>query len=176
MNPNIIENVTTWLSSVATEILCFLGVLLESNFTIALIGSLSGAFGGAIAAQRVIERTKRREVLLSEFRNNNAAIVVSLSICNSILSLKKQHSLPLYEKFKADQAAIEKFNENAFLGNLAGEKIFQYEADFKIFSAPSIPIDTLKDLVFNKISANGRALRGSLKIPPFPSQTDTVRT
>jgi len=62
---------------------------LNSNFSIALAGSLSGAFGGAVAAQRVIERSKRREIFISELKNTNAAIMVSFSICNMILSLKK---------------------------------------------------------------------------------------
>ncbi|MEK6777597.1 MAG: hypothetical protein AABY87_12090 [bacterium] len=147
-----------WLVDITADVWCSLSAVLNSNFSIALVGSLAGAFAGAVAAQRVIERNKQLEIFLSELRNTNAAIMVSFSICNIMLSLKKQHSLPLYEQFKHDQAAQKSFTEKHESGQLkAGEK-FEYVADLKTFSVPAMPVDTLKDLVFNKVSAHGRPL------------------
>ncbi len=142
----------------ASEIWRFLSTALNSKFSIAFVGSLAGAFGGAVAAQRIIERSKRREIFLKELRSTNAAIMVSFSICNIMLSQKKQHSLPLYEQFKKDQERIEEFSEKRELGKLKPGEKFEYVADFKTFSAPAMPVDTLKDLVFNNISAHGRVL------------------
>lgn len=152
------DSFAAWLAYRATDVWCFLSAALNSNFSIALVGSAAGALGGAVAAQRVIERNKRREIFLIELRNTNAAIMVSFSICNMMLSLKKQHALPLYEQFKHDQAALKAFNERIKSGQLKAGERFEYVSDFKTFSAPAMPVDTLKDLVFNKISAHGRPL------------------
>ena len=134
------------------------GAGLNSNFSTALLGSLAGAFAGAIAAQRIMERSKRRDELLKELRNTNAAIMVSFSICNAALALKKQHVQPLYETFNQEKAALQEFNQQRSSGQRQGNSIYHFQADFIVFEAPTLPMDTLKDLVFNKISAHGRPL------------------
>lgn len=131
---------------------------LKSNLAIAFFSSLAGAFGGAIAAQRVIERSKRRDGFLKELRNTNAAVMVSFSICNALLGLKRQHSLPLYEQFSKDREKANEIHAKLAAGEPMGNDPFHYLADFKTFAAPSVPIETLKNLVFNEISAHGRAL------------------
>ncbi|MGM0987773.1 MAG: hypothetical protein ACQEXI_12425 [Pseudomonadota bacterium] len=131
---------------------------LHSNIAIAFFSSLAGAFGGAIAAQRVIERNKQKEVFLKELRNTNAAIMVSFSICNALLGLKRQHSQPLYEQYTKDRAKAKEIHSKLSAGEDLGTEPFHYLADLKTFSAPSVPIETLKSLVFNDISSHGRAL------------------
>ncbi len=131
---------------------------MNSNLVIALFSSLAGAFGGAIAAQRVIERSKRKEVFLKELRNTNAAIMVSFSICNALLALKRQHSLPLYEQYTKDRGKAEEISKKLAADENVGDEPFHYLADLKTFAAPSVPIETLKNLVFNEVSSHGRAL------------------
>ncbi len=58
----------------------------NTTFATALIGSLAGAFAGAYGAQRIAERSKTKELLLTEIRNTNAAITVA--------SVEKEGLLP----------------------------------------------------------------------------------
>lgn len=132
--------------------------IMNSNFAIAFIGGLTGAFGGALGAQHIAERSKRREELLKELRNTNAAIMVAFSICNAALALKKQHVQPMYEKFGKDKEALRLFKEQRAAGQRQGSAEFRFVADMRTFPAPVVPIATLEQLVFEKISAYGRPL------------------
>lgn len=132
-----------------------LGSALDSGFSTALVGSLAGAFAGAVAAQRIVERSKRREELIRELRNTNAAIMVSFSICNSALALKKQHIIPVCRNYEETRAAFGKYLERQTKG---ASGAFEYVADFRKLVMPVQPIDTLKDVVFNRVSVHGRPL------------------
>jgi hypothetical protein len=132
--------------------------LLNSAFVIAFVGGLTGALGGALGAQHIIERTNRRAELLRELRNTNAAIMIGFSIVNAALALKKQHVQPMYEQFAAHKAALAKFNADRAAGQLAQGAQFPFVADLRSFPHPILPIETLKGLLFEKISAQGRAL------------------
>ncbi len=158
MSSSALISCAAWLSEQTCNILGVIGLGLNSSFSTALLGSLAGAYAGAVAAQRIVERSKRRDELLKELRNTNAAIMVSFSACNTALALKKQHVQPLYEKFNQDKAALLAFNQQRATGQRQGNAVFRYEADLKVFGVPMVPMDTLKDLVFNKISAHGRPL------------------
>jgi len=158
MDLKVITYYAEWLCQKVGEASELAIGVLNSNFTIALFSSLTGAFAGAVAAQGVIEKNKHREIFLTELRHANAAITVSFSICNTMLALKSQHSLPLYEKFKKDQVALKEFKAKLNAGLLKPGEKFDYVADFKTFSAPSIPIEMLKNLVFDKISSPDKAL------------------
>jgi hypothetical protein len=131
---------------------------LNSVFVISFVGGLTGALGGALGAQHIIERTSRRSELLRELRNTNAAIMVGFSIVNAALALKKQHVQPLYEQFNLQKKALEKFNADRQAGTLPQGAQFPFVADLRSFPAPIVPIETLKELLFDKISAQGRAL------------------
>lgn len=130
---------------------------LNSSFAIAFVGGLTGAFGGALGAQHIVERSKRRDELLKELRNTNAATMVAFSICNAAMALKKQHVQPMYEQFVRDNDAIHAFKEQRAAGQLPGTE-YRFMADLRSFPAPTVPIETLKGLVFEKISAYGRPL------------------
>lgn len=158
MDKNDVQNIVDQAYSYLGEVLFVASDLFNSDFSIALVGAAAGALGGALAAQKIIETNKRREIFLNELRSTNAAIVVSSSICNAFLSLKKQHVLPFYEKFNHGVDVVHKFNERKELGELDGDEQCFTEADFRLFECPKVPIDTLKDLVFNKISEHGRPL------------------
>lgn len=132
--------------------------VLNSAFVIAFVGGLSGALGGALGAQHIIERGSRRAELLRELRNTNAATMVGFSIVNAALALKNQHVQPMFEKFQADKAALAKFNVDRAAGLLSEGTAFPFVADLRSFPSPIVPIETLKALIFDKISAQGRAL------------------
>ncbi len=132
--------------------------LLCSPFTLALLGSLAGAFAGAVAAVRIVERRKLREELVKEIRNTNAAIMVSLGICNKALVLKKQHVLPLKAKFAADHAAYAEFVRQRRTGERQGNATPQIAVDTRAVPGLSFSTGTLQSLMFGKIAITGRAL------------------
>lgn len=156
MSSNNKDDYVLCMTDMAVQVFHGLVEVLSSNFSIAFVSSLAGAFGGAVAAQRIIERNKGQEAFLAEMRNSNAAIMVSFSICNTMLSLKKQHSLPLFEQFESARLALEEFEERRRAGQLNAGEGFEYVADFKTFSVPILPIDTLEDLVFHRLSVQGK--------------------
>jgi hypothetical protein len=132
--------------------------VVNSSFIIAFVGGLTGAFGGALGAQHIVERSKNREELLRELRNTNAAIMVSFTIANTALALKKQHIQPMYESFTAEKENLRKFQEESSSQQPQGKRQYHLTGDLRSFPAPITPIETLQELLFHKISAHGRPL------------------
>jgi hypothetical protein len=128
---------------------------LNSNFTVAAIGALAGAYAGARDAQHIAERNKRKEMLVAELNATNSAIMLSFTVCNSALGLKKQIVRPLYDGFMRDKAAYIEHIEKARSDPKAGR--FAYTANLISFLAPLVPIDVLRDLVLQRTSAYGKA-------------------
>lgn len=147
-----------WFSAETCEILDAIGTGLNSSFSTALLGSLAGAFAGAIAAQRIVESNKAREELLKELRNTNAAAMAAFTTCNGSLALKKQHVQPLHTQFITEKTKLEQFKAQRASGQIQDSTTYHFVADMRTFPAPVVPIDTLKDLLFNKISVGGRPL------------------
>lgn len=131
---------------------------MNANFSIAFVGGLTGAFGGALGAQRIVERARQREDWLRELRNTNAATMVAFSACNAALATKKQHTEPMRKKFNDAKEALLKFQAERASGQRQGNAEYHVELDLKVFPAPVVPIETLKDLVFQRLSAVGRPL------------------
>lgn len=131
---------------------------LNSTFFTAIAGSLAGAFAGAYGAQRIAERGKNREELLKEIHNTNAAIMVAFGICNSLLSLKKQHVKSLKETFDAQKLALQTHVDKQKGGEVDKNTIFKFRADFQTLSLMPLPLDILQNQVFEKLSLTGRPL------------------
>jgi hypothetical protein len=129
---------------------------MNSNFAVSVIGACAGAFGGAFGAQRIVERNKRRSELVKELNNSNAAIMVAFSICNSALVLKKQQVQPLYVQYAQELKKLEELKITSI--DKQNNQEYHFIADLRNFPALVVPIEMLKDLVFNKISAFGRVL------------------
>lgn len=120
--------------------------------------SLSGAFAGAYGGQYIVEKIKNRENLLTEIRNTNAAIMMTFDICHSYLSLKKKDVKALKENYDKQLQYIEEFNQRRRQGILSANEVFEFQADLQTLEAIFVPIDTLKKLIFEKISVGGRPL------------------
>lgn len=131
---------------------------LNSNLSVALIGGIAGAFAGALGAQHIAERSKKRDDIVKEIRNTNAAIMVGFAACNSALALKSQHIKPLYDAFCQERDALDRLKKQSNQSPKTATKEYHFSADLRSFPAPIVSVDTLKDLVFNKISSTGRAL------------------
>lgn len=130
----------------------------NSVFFTAIAGSLAGAFAGAYGAQRIAERAKYRDEFLKEIRNSNAATMVSFGICNSLLSIKKQHVKSLKENFESQKAALLDFEKKRNERQISKDEIFNFLADFQTLSLPQLPVDILQKQVFEKLSLVGRPL------------------
>lgn len=129
---------------------------LNSAFAIGFISAFAGAFAGALGAQRIAERTKARTDLLRELRNTNAAITLAVTTCNAALMCKKQHVTPMIEAYAAHKAGAMEAMNAAVRGE--GPTHYRFEADMQFFPAPDGPVESLKNMLFNNISAHGRAL------------------
>lgn len=144
----------TWLTAQWLDIKDFF----NSVFFTAISGSLAGAFAGAYGAQRIAERAKYREQMLKEIRDTNAAITVSFGVCNSLLSIKKQHVKSLKVEFETQRVNLLVFQQKRELGQISKDEIFHFKVDLQTLSLPPLPVDILQNQVFEKLSLVGRPL------------------
>lgn len=135
----------------------FLYTVLNSSFAIAFIGAVAGAYAGAVAAHRSIVKAQEKNEMLKEIRSVNAAIVVSLSICNTLLGLKAQIIQPLFDRFSRDRNAFRAALEERRNGQ-GGSTPFHVQMDFTSFTVPLLPMDALKELIYQRVSAHGKPL------------------
>jgi hypothetical protein len=149
-----IEPFTTALSSAAIAGWQFL----NSNLFIAFVGGFTGAIGGALGAQRISERNRRREEKLKELRYTNAAIMVGYTICNAALALKKQHVQPMRESFLNAKTDLEAFKVKRDAKQVPPDVQFQVQLGMRTYPAPIVPIESLKDIMFQELSVVGRPL------------------
>lgn len=133
-----------------------IGSVLSSAIVLALVSSFAGAFAGALGAQRIAERAKRRDDLVREIRNTNAAIIMAVTTANGAIALKKQHVQPLHHHFTEQRRKAIEAIAQAAQGR--GPTRNHVQADLQLFPSPEAPIDAIKDIVFHRISAYGRAL------------------
>lgn len=132
--------------------------LLNGSFIIAFVGGLTGAIGGALGAQHIVERSQRRKEGLRELRYTNAGIMVSLTICNAAFALKKQHVLPRREAYVKAKSEVEAFKRKREAKEVPSDQELHIEMDLRTFPAPIVPIESLKHMVFQEISVIGRPL------------------
>lgn len=149
-----IESITPLISSAAAAGWQFL----NSNIAVAVIGGFVGAIGGALGAQRIVEHSRKREERLKELRYTNAAIMVAHTICNAALALKKQHVQPMREAFLQSRKDLDEFKEQRRAKHIAKDVEFHLQMDMRTYPAPILPIETLKHIVFQELSAVGRPL------------------
>jgi gas vesicle protein len=124
--------------------------LLDSNFVSAAIGSLAGAVGGAWAAQRIAEQAKRRDDILREIRNTNAAMALTVSITNTFLGIKRQHVKKLYDEFNETKSRVEKaIRENQGRSQPA---VIEFRANLETLPATVTPIEQLQNALFEKVA------------------------
>lgn len=131
---------------------------LNSAFMTSLVGALAGAFAGARAAQRISERSKERDSLLAQMNAINAATTLCFSTFNVAAAFKTQLALPMFEKYNQAKADFDADQQARATGQRQGNAEVVFDSDLKMFSAPSVPIKTLNELVFNKLAAPGRPI------------------
>lgn len=144
---------TGGLSSLLASFLRSLWDLANSNFTAAL----AGAGVGAYTAQWIAEKSEHRRALLIEARATNAAIMLAFATTNAFCILKSQQIQKLvddYRKLVTQVSALQASGPKPG----SGSPVFTFQADLKTVNVPATQLDTLKQLLFEKISLTGRAL------------------
>jgi len=121
-----------------------------------LIAGAFGAFAGAVGAQVIISRGQNKQSLLSELNSVSAALMLSRSICNSFVSLKRQYVRPLQLAFEAANQQYER--------SLQTGQALQIRSDLETFYSPRTPTDALETLVFEKIALRGRGLASAVQL------------
>lgn len=132
--------------------------VLQSTFSTAVVGSLTGAFGGAWAAKKIADRSKLREELLKEIRNTNAAATMIYGIANTYIGLKKQHVKRLYEEYHSQRDNFELFLKSSQARMAPPRQTFQFNADLMTLNTPNSPTEQIENIIFNQISITGPVL------------------
>lgn len=130
----------------------------SSNLFTTISGTIFAAYAGAFGAQKIIQKSNNKEILLKEIRNTNAAIMVAFTICNFFLGLKKQHVKSLKDTFDKQKESLVQFEQEYKLGKIPKGNTFNFTADFETIPISPVPVDVLQTLVFEKISVDGRPL------------------
>ena len=124
----------------------------NSVFFTAIAGSLAGAYGG----QTYCRKGKKREELLTEIRNTNAAIMIAFAVCNSFLSIKKQHVGSLKQSYDSQKTSYFDHIKLSKSGQINSH--FKFIADFQSLFLPPFPLDILRQQIFEKLSVSNRPL------------------
>jgi hypothetical protein len=132
--------------------------VLNSSFSTSLVGALAGAYAGAKAAQIVAERSRTTEQLLLQIRTTNAAMTAAFTICNVLLAFKRQHIKPLHDLFSAQKKELEEFKRARQAGEIAQDKVFEFQADLRSIHVHLLPMNLLERLVYEKLSVAWRPL------------------
>jgi hypothetical protein len=131
---------------------------------------------GALAAQKIADRSAQRESLLLEIRRINTAIMLSYSIVNAGLSLKKQYVKDICSAFANKKAELAEFKAKRAAGQIPADLPFEFQADFRSLQMPLIPSDLLRTQVIEGISIVGRPLTAAISlIGAIESLADTIR-
>lgn len=147
--------------------------VLNSSFSTSLVGSLAGAFGGAYAAQKIADRAKFKDQILSELRHLNAAVAISFGVTNTALMAKGQHILPLFDEHAAE---IQRYRAMEQTGVGAGINTAVYELRMNLVTIPrlSIAIDSLKNLVLSYVHVSSKAINLLTSLEDYLNQLNNA--
>lgn len=132
-------------------------VVLTSSLGEVIIGTFIASFAGVMGAHVLTERFKRKDQYLHELRSTNAAIMSAFEICNSMLSLKKQHVIELLEGHAAAREMFEQQKQAIAAGTVPQGTVFNLVTDFRSLPLMKMPDAVLIKLVFERISSPPRA-------------------
>lgn len=147
-----------------TEMISVLRQLISNDLVeTAIIGGM-GAFFGAWGAHKFLARAEARQSLVTELNNVNSALLLCFSICNSFLSLKKQHLRPMTQEYEKLKQSFEAFQNNVRSNAKSGPFVFEFLADGQTLPSINQPISILEKTVFEKVSIRGRGLAAAVQL------------
>lgn len=126
----------------------------NSNFTTALLGSLAGAFAGALGAHTIAEKAKYKEHLITEMKLTNSATAVTTGIVSSLFDLKGQHLLPMKTEYDKGKLAFTEAPTN----QRKQQKELVFLCDFRALAPQSCSVDVLQSYIHGKLVMKSRPL------------------
>lgn len=126
-------------------------IIANSGWIIALLSAVAGSVAGSWWTQRVIEEREHIAAGRAELRAINRAIMVCFAVVNAYMSLKKQHLVKLIADYR-------KCQEDTKAALARDARVISFSADMTSIPHPQSLATRLEDLLFNEISAGGRAL------------------
>ncbi|MEA2876765.1 MAG: hypothetical protein QOF14_1961, partial [Hyphomicrobiales bacterium] len=124
------------------------------------ISAAFGTIGGAWVASRV--QTKR--AVVAELNSVSSALALCFTICNKAMSLKRQHVLPVRERYEQARRDFDKARiANANRGG-GPPLVYTLHADLETLTFPKMPTELLERQLFEKIAIRGRALAAAVDL------------
>ncbi len=117
---------------------------------ITITSTFVAAFAGAYGAQSIAENNRKKNNLLKEIRNTNAAIMALHGICERCFDLKTQHVVSLKKLFDEQKADAIRL--------LHSGSLFKLEADLRALYPLTLPVEIVEKHLFEQISANAKTL------------------
>lgn len=123
-----------------------------------LIVAAIGAFAGAIGAQFIAERGRKKKEILTDIRSINSAMMAATTIFNSSVSLKQKHIKPIQDNYDKQLKNFHLYLETIKGNNYDASPIFEFTADFQTIVTLTCPIEMLQKQVFEKSSVDNVSL------------------
>lgn len=114
-------------------------------------GPLTGAFAGATAAQGIAKRNADTQRDLQEARATNLAISATVALINTVVSLKRQHVVPMKTKYDELSAQLKRVRRER-------PKVFRFDADLNTLLPLVTTLPMLEKLMYDRISLPGGAM------------------
>uniref|UniRef100_UPI00104D87E1 hypothetical protein n=1 Tax=unclassified Variovorax TaxID=663243 RepID=UPI00104D87E1 len=142
----------------------FLNSTFATTVVGSLVGALAGAWGGATAAQSIAEKSKTREMQLSQLRQTHSALMTSFVICNAALGFKTQNVRRLHQNFIQTRAQFVEFMRRREAHEIDLNESFSLRADLVTLNVPPMPAAALFTQVNERLSVSRRPLALSTAI------------
>jgi hypothetical protein len=126
------------------------------------IGTLATAAFGAFAGAWAASRRETKRAVVAELNSVAAARMLTFSICNKFLGLKRQHILPTYTEYRRSREEFMRLRAMFERGEHI--PIPEFRADLRTISPIWVPTQSLERQVFEKISIRGRALAAAVDL------------
>jgi hypothetical protein len=130
---------------------------LFNAFVTSAIGALAGAWGGAYAIQRIAEKARKKEQLLQEILNSNAAFEVAHGLGSTYLNFKEQNVVPLVKQYREQREAVIGYLAEVENGRVArGTQFVLGGVSYQTLNLPPMRLERLDTLVSERLSVRGR--------------------
>ena len=124
---------------------------LNSNFSTAFLGSISGAVAGSATILLIGWYDQQKKILA----DINASIGLLTSTLNTLLNIKKQHSWPLLQEHQKNITTYQSGQELKLRGISPSEPItINYFVNLKQFQCPKLHFELPLERIFSLLSAS----------------------
>lgn len=123
-----------------------------TELPIPVVSTFAAAFAGAYGAQWLAESKRKFDSSLGEFRSTNSSIHISFQICNTLLSIKEQHTQKIKSQLDRCRAIASSQRNDPKVAT--GNSPINLEIEFHQFGMPAISTNRLSEILFNNISTN----------------------